>query len=981
MTRNRLTRWTGVALLLASVSWSHAQPPPSANELVVEAGRLIMAAESAPTPVQAIDLLEEAHRKLVVITEVHPASDMAVKLATGQGIGTISLAGVQAAIKAATERCWTSLSLVCVARLTFEAAMLEESVDDREQALSVVAKGQAAAGQFSAAVKTAQLMVGFRSRVETLSAIAAAQSKAGQAEEVQISMDKLVAEATAIEDVNDRSDRLYHVVSAQAEAEQFSTAIETAASIDSLSGRTEALLVVAAAQSKAGQDEDARTTANRAADTARSIRNLYDRAHRLSDVARAYIEMGAGKAARATIEAATAAVLDRQAYHQALTWTTVAATHTKAGNMQAARATIRQTAEVATSLQDAGQRTGRLWALVSAGVDAEQFIEAAQVAELFTVPYDRACALVDVALAQVKAGQIEPARVTIEMAGDFAQSVDEPFERAYARALIANVQTTIGDTPDRTTTALVVEAAQALQNAYDRTRLFALISQAQTEAGHIDDARATIKLADDPVTRIDDPIEQAHALALVAWAHADGEFDSAQDTIVRAVEAAVSLKDTNQRATRLQEMASAYAKAGHFAEAVATAMLIEAARGQAWVLANIASAQAEAGTVEGARETITRAAETATSNSVDAHVLAIIAAAQAKAGLGEAAQATFREAFQDIESKSYWYPGYMLAEVALAQATAGQSEAARATIDQAIAAVQAEGAASRASALTAIATTQTTAGSVAAARQTLTTAFEAAQAIEDVDTQLRRFFEIAAAQTTAGSARDARVTVDTAFKHFKAAQKDWGLARTFIGDRGIAKVPLEADQLAEVIAIVKSPEFEDAHGGIGLYTLASSLASSGASGHVMEILKLVEDIGTVRISSVLGDLVSGQVKATQFAEALKTARLIEDPMYRSAALAEIALAQAKGGQVKAARATIGLATEAVRSSRGVSTLTLVNLAKAQVAAGLVWEAKSTLREALQEARSESQSDFNPWPSWSLRRILAVLSEMHEDSLL
>ena len=114
------------AVLVASASWSHAEQSPSANELVVEASRLIMSAENAPAPEQAIRLLEAAHRQLVLIIEAHPSSDLAVKLATGQGVGTVSLAGVQAAIKAATEQCWTTLSLPCVAQLTLDALMSEE---------------------------------------------------------------------------------------------------------------------------------------------------------------------------------------------------------------------------------------------------------------------------------------------------------------------------------------------------------------------------------------------------------------------------------------------------------------------------------------------------------------------------------------------------------------------------------------------------------------------------------------------------------------------------------------------------------------------------------------------------------------------------------------------------------------------------------------------------------------------------------------
>ena len=381
------------------------------------------------------------------------------------------------------------------------------------------------------------------------------------------------------------------------------------------------------------------------------------------------------ESARATIEAATTAESNRHAYHQALTLTTVAAAQTQAGKHPggAGRISVRRPKSPSQCRIPLNGPTGSR-PLCPAGVEAEQFIEAAQIAELLTAPYDRSLALAEVALAQVKAGKAGAARVTIEMANDFSTSVEEPFERVHARALIANVQTTFGNLTDRTTTDMVAEAAHSLDAAYDRVRLFALVSLAQTEAGHIDAARATIELADGPTTQIDDPIERAQALALVARAHASGRFDATRDTIARAVEAAVSLEDTDQQTTRLREMASAYTKAGHFAEAVETAMLIEAVRGQVRALVAVASEQTKAGAVAEAQKTIIRAAETAKSNDADAQVLATIAATQAKAGLAEAAQTTFRDALQDIESKfyRYWYPGHMLAEVAVAQTTTEQ---------------------------------------------------------------------------------------------------------------------------------------------------------------------------------------------------------------------------------------------------------------------------------------------------------------------
>ena len=776
-----------------------------------------------------------------------------------------------------TEKCWTTLTLLCVARLTLDATMSEK---DRGSALFIIARklitvataqikagaaedareplkiatdiavseghdslfkgiseaqmamgqfsvasktaglidndfsqrltlsnivtAQAEAGQFSGAIKTAEMMEDVGSRVSALLDVATAQREAGKIEEARILIDKGLALAASIDDAGGRASALSQVSTAQAEAGQFGGAIETAMSIDDAQERTRTLVNVAARQTKAGNVEDARTTIKRAADAARSVRDLYTRARVLSDIAVAYVEVGERESARTTIDIATAAVADRQAYYQALTLTTTATVQTKAGNIRAARENIRQATAAAKSIQDSSHRTERLRAIVDVGIEAAQFIEAAQAAALPIDPDERARALIDVALAQANAGKVEAARVTIEMADDSAKLIKEPFERAYARALIANVRTTTGDITDRTPTDIVAEAAQSLQDAYDRTRLCAAVALAQIEAGHLDGAQETINLVDDPATQIEDSIKRAHALTLVARAHA---------------------------------------KAGHFAEAAATARLIKAVRGQVQALAAIALAQAEAGAVEDARATISMVAETAKANGLDVQVLTTVATVQAKAGMAGAAQATIRDALQDIESRSYRDPGRWLVEVALAQVAAGQSEDALATIDRAVTAMQSGGDSSWAWAITDIARAQTKAGQSEAALRTLAAAVEAAKSMESMSTRLSWFFDIARAQEKAGSAEEARGTIDTAIKDFKSAKKDWQLLSVieFVSSVGFAGVPLGADQLAEIIAIIKSAEFKNAARIDYLPLLASFLArQEGTFENVMEVLRRID---------------------------------------------------------------------------------------------------------------------------------------------
>ena len=95
-------------------------PPP--NILIVEASQLIRAAEDARTPEEKIPLLENARAKLQSVIDNHPASDLALKLATGQSIGAISLPAVDRALETALEGCWTSPTVDCVSRLVLDHA-------------------------------------------------------------------------------------------------------------------------------------------------------------------------------------------------------------------------------------------------------------------------------------------------------------------------------------------------------------------------------------------------------------------------------------------------------------------------------------------------------------------------------------------------------------------------------------------------------------------------------------------------------------------------------------------------------------------------------------------------------------------------------------------------------------------------------------------------------------------------------------------
>ena len=81
-----------VLILLVCVAAALADEGEEANRLVVEAVKMIKAAETAEGTADKLALLEGALAKLNDIVERHASSDVAVKLVTDQPIGSLSLA-------------------------------------------------------------------------------------------------------------------------------------------------------------------------------------------------------------------------------------------------------------------------------------------------------------------------------------------------------------------------------------------------------------------------------------------------------------------------------------------------------------------------------------------------------------------------------------------------------------------------------------------------------------------------------------------------------------------------------------------------------------------------------------------------------------------------------------------------------------------------------------------------------------------------
>ena len=133
-----------------------------------------------------------------------------------------------------------------------------------------------------------------------------------------------------------------------------------------------------------------------------------------------------GEVARATIQAAETAMSSSDAYSEALTFTAVASAQTAAGDSEGALASLLLAVEAATSIGNSDMRAEKLSAIVTAAVGAGELTEANRIATLINDTVVRTSALAKVALAQAEAGDVDAARITLDMIREPAARMDDP---------------------------------------------------------------------------------------------------------------------------------------------------------------------------------------------------------------------------------------------------------------------------------------------------------------------------------------------------------------------------------------------------------------------------------------------------------------------------------------------------------------------------------------------------------------------------
>lgn len=189
-----------MALMLCGASAS-AQDNEPANRLVVEVVQLLRAAEAIPAdrPDDRLQLLESAIAALDRIVTGYPGSDAAVRLATGQSIGSLSREVVQRHVdEARVAICIPLPTSSCVLGMAQTAARDIADPRSRARALRVLGVALARAGRsgpadqlFEQAKQVAETVADPRIRGGELREVATALARAGrldQAEQVALSI-------------------------------------------------------------------------------------------------------------------------------------------------------------------------------------------------------------------------------------------------------------------------------------------------------------------------------------------------------------------------------------------------------------------------------------------------------------------------------------------------------------------------------------------------------------------------------------------------------------------------------------------------------------------------------------------------------------------------------------------------------------------------------------------------------------------------
>ena len=446
------------ALITLALACGSVDEEAEANRRFVEAVALLEAAESESAAPSKLSLLEQAETTLQTTITRYPSTTLAVKLASGQQIGNVSLATVATAVEAARgPACQVAPTAACViAQALAFAQTLDEwqrprALDHIAERLANIALAQAQAGDSagtqattSQALALAQALTSQPRRAAVLADIAFAQARAGDRAGSQATIAQALALAQTLTNEGARVGGLAFIALAQAQAGDRAEAQATIAQALALAqtldekDRGGALGAIAPVQAQAGDHAGAQETTARALALIQAITDKEERDRTLFLILWAHLKAGD------TVQALAFAQTITDEGSRANLLALVAQAQAQAGNRAGAQETVSKALALALALDE----KDRAWSL----------------------------ALITPALAQ--AGDHAKARATIAQVLALAQTFGEG-SRAVALAHIAQAQAYMGDGVQ------ALALAQTLTNEEQRARALADIALA---LAHVDAA-------------------------------------------------------------------------------------------------------------------------------------------------------------------------------------------------------------------------------------------------------------------------------------------------------------------------------------------------------------------------------------------------------------------------------------------------------------------------------------------------------------
>lgn len=675
-----------------------------ANALLVEAGRLIIdAGNRAMKPEDRIDRLELAKAKLEQIIDEHPTSDAAVKLVTGQGVGTISLAAVDRMLASATQACWGSTSVKCISRLATEVALLDDvaallchsrvelltevgkaheslgdfnsaqrSLDlaesnglsceddyyDEEQrawVLYEIAKERVAAGQFYEAMRMATSVLEEKDKVRIALELASTDLDSHQFEEVL----NLASSLGISDDVV-----LYRFADRRIDHGAFDLAREAAALIENPSTRGNALInaVFAEAEATEGAEPDVATIRE-------AMQLLDDDTERLHVAVRLALAQAKTSADPQGLfaEAVAAAQQIDDGHARSESLVNVALAQGSAGIVQDAVVTLEAAEDAIPALHYGELQLDLYWRVRSLVYvarthaelgDSEAVAEATAEALHHIDAVDaigyRYSLVYHAASANVEAHRLHDAH---EIAGKL------PENHRYKAGLYAEIGGAYDAAGDkqlaRDSFASAVRFAQGADDPYQRLGAYWFILAEQASSRYLNSRKVTASI-EAAGEELDDEGKQAFAqsLALLANARITGRARGAARELQGIIQTASETDDEELGILLRRVVCEVHSTLGQFSAALMTARSIEDAAWRMRTIGRVARLQAEAGLADEAKETAGLIQKDREYSRLGPDDLARVASQQLAAGSVFHATATLLTASQRMTTGSYYPAGW-----------------------------------------------------------------------------------------------------------------------------------------------------------------------------------------------------------------------------------------------------------------------------------------------------------------------------------